>query len=40
MAAFLTKLRGHNNHSIQTLQAILGKQAWDGLVEEDDDDED
>lgn len=40
MAAFLTTLRGHNNHAIQSLQSILGKQAWDGLVEEDDDDED
>lgn len=39
MAAFLTDLRGKNNHTIQTLQAILGKNAWDGLVEEDDDDD-
>ncbi|KIS03832.1 ferritin-like domain-containing protein [Paucilactobacillus wasatchensis] len=39
MAAFLTNLRGQNNHSIQVLQAVLGKQAWDGLVEEDEDDD-
>ncbi|BAP84880.1 DNA-binding protein [Paucilactobacillus hokkaidonensis JCM 18461] len=38
MAAFLTTLRGHNNHAIRTLQAVLGKDAWDGLVEEDDED--
>ena len=40
MAVFLTNLRGQNNHAIQTLQAILGKQAWDDLVEIDDEDED
>lgn len=40
MAAFLTTLRGQNNHAIRVLQAVLGKSAWDGLVEEDDDDED
>lgn len=39
MAAFLTQLRGHNNHAIQILQSVLGKQAWDGLVEDDEDDD-
>lgn len=40
MAAFLTELRGQNNRAIRRLQAVLGKTAWEGLVEEDDDDED
>ncbi|GAK47848.1 DNA-binding protein [Secundilactobacillus oryzae JCM 18671] len=39
MAAFLTSLRGHNNSAIRQLQALLGKTAWEGLVEEDDDDD-
>ncbi|KRM59509.1 ferritin-like domain-containing protein [Secundilactobacillus malefermentans] len=39
MAAFLTALRGHNNQAIRQLQALLGKTAWEGLVEEDDDDD-
>lgn len=39
MAAFLIQLRGQNNHTIQMLQAFLGKNAWDGLVEEDDDED-
>ncbi|KRK48430.1 ferritin-like domain-containing protein [Secundilactobacillus kimchicus] len=37
MAALLTTLLSHNNHSIRQLQAVLGHNAWDGLVEEDDD---
>lgn len=40
LAATLTTLLGQNNHAIQQLQAVLGKSAWEGLVEEDDDDED
>nr|SFZ89052.1 Non-specific DNA-binding protein Dps / Iron-binding ferritin-like antioxidant protein / Ferroxidase [Loigolactobacillus rennini] len=40
MAAFLTDLRGQNNQAIRRLQAILGKSAWEDLVEEDDDDDD
>ncbi|MFL2028559.1 ferritin-like domain-containing protein [Loigolactobacillus zhaoyuanensis] len=39
MAAFLTDLRGQNNQAIRRLQAVLGKTAWEGLVEEDDDDD-
>lgn len=38
LAATLTTLLGQNNHAIQQLQAVLGKSAWEGLVEEDDDD--
>lgn len=38
LAQYLTTLRGNNNHTIQTLQAMLGKSAWDGLIEEDEDD--
>lgn len=39
MAAYLTKLRGENNRNIRQLQAFLGKTAWEGLVEEDDDED-
>lgn len=39
MAAFLTTLLGHNNRAIRELQAVLGKTAWEGLVEEDDDED-
>lgn len=39
MAAFLVTLRGHNNRAIRQLQALLGKTAWEGLVEEDDDED-
>lgn len=40
LAATLTKLLSTNNHAIQQLQAVLGKSAWEGLVEVDDDDDD
>ncbi|QMU08537.1 ferritin-like domain-containing protein [Levilactobacillus suantsaii] len=39
LAAFLTTLRGTNNHIIRELQAILGNDARDGLDEDDDDDD-
>lgn len=39
MAAFLTQLRGTNNQTIRVLQGFLGKNAWDGLVEDDEDDD-
>lgn len=39
LASFLTDLRGTNNHIIRELQALLGKDARDGLDEEDDDDD-
>lgn len=35
---FLIKLLGENHSVIRDLQAILGKKAWDDLIEEDDDD--
>ncbi|MFD1432133.1 ferritin-like domain-containing protein [Lacticaseibacillus yichunensis] len=40
MAVALTTVRGENNHAIRQLQAILGKTAWEGLRDEDEDDED
>jgi DNA-binding ferritin-like protein len=40
LAAYLTTLRGANNRNIRQLQAFLGKTAWEGLVEEDDDEDD
>lgn len=40
LAAHLTQLRGENNRNIRQLQAFLGKTAWEGLVEEDDDEDD
>ncbi|WP_262316893.1 ferritin-like domain-containing protein [Lacticaseibacillus parakribbianus] len=39
MAAFLTGLRGYNNQQVRRLQAFLGKTAWEGLVEVDDDED-
>ncbi|MGX7133470.1 ferritin-like domain-containing protein [Enterococcus songbeiensis] len=39
LSAFFVELRGYNNHVIRTVQALLGKTAWDGLVEEDDEDD-
>lgn len=39
LAQTLTTLLKQNNHAIQQLQALLGKTAWEGLVEEDDDDD-
>lgn len=40
MALWLTQLRGSYNKAIRQAQAFLGKTAWEGLVEDDDDDED
>lgn len=40
LAAFMTSLRGANNRRTRQLQALLGKTAWEGLVEEDDDEDD
>lgn len=40
MAAYLTKMRGDNNRTTRKLQALLGKTAWEDLVEVDDDDDD
>lgn len=40
LAQHLIGLRGTNNRHIRALQTLLGKSAWDGLVEIDDDDDD
>ncbi|WP_179393786.1 ferritin-like domain-containing protein [Lacticaseibacillus absianus] len=40
MAAWLTGLRGANNAATRKLQAFLGKTAWEGLVEVDEDEDD
>lgn len=40
LAAFLTTLRGTNNHIIRELQAVIGNDARTGLDEEDDDEDD
>lgn len=40
LAAFLTGLRGSNNRRARQLQSLLGKTAWEDLVEVDDDDDD
>ena len=40
LAAYLTEMRGYNNRQTRQLQALLGKTAWEGLVEVDDDDDD
>lgn len=40
LANFLINLRGSNNHRTRQLQALIGKTAWEDLVEVDEDDED
>lgn len=40
LAQYLVDLRRYNNGMQRKLQAILGKTAWEGLVEVDEDDED
>ncbi|MFD1466016.1 ferritin-like domain-containing protein [Lapidilactobacillus mulanensis] len=40
LAANLTDMRGYNNRQTRKLQALLGKTAWQDLVEVDDDEDD